>query len=269
MMVDRNQMSYVIYGREIAPTTQSTHLQGYLELPKKLTLRRVKAMFLEMKEKPHLEIAKGSQKQNQDYCSKDGDWEEYGTPMQQGKRTDIESLQQYIQEEKVTVREVADQFFPLYLRYHQAVERYLALQVQEVQCQYDLSQFQWNVPLNEFRQSIILWGAPGIGKTCYAQAILKKNYLFINHLDQLKGFDANFHAGIIFDDMSFTHLPREAQIALVDQEQDRAIHIRYNIALIPKGTPKIFTTNIPNGEIVDLSDGAIKRRVSVHHLIKV
>lgn len=89
-------MSYVIYGREIAPTTQSTHLQGYLELPKKLTLRRVKAMFLEMKEKPHLEIAKGSQKQNQDYCSKDGDWEEYGTPMQQGKRTDIESLQQFI-----------------------------------------------------------------------------------------------------------------------------------------------------------------------------
>jgi hypothetical protein len=65
--------------------------------------------------------------------------------------------------------------------------------------------------------------------------------------------------------MSFTHLPRTAQIQLLDSGQGRHIHIRYVRAWIPKHTKKIFTTNEARGAIFDLDDRAIKRRLMILH----
>lgn len=63
--------------------------------------------------------------------------------------------------------------------------------------------------------------------------------------------------------MSFHHLHREAQIHLVDVAEDRDIHIRYAVAHIPAGMPRIITTNKPEGEILWTHDPAIARRVQV------
>lgn len=84
--------------------------------------------------------------------------------------------------------------------------------------------------------------------------------MMTTHLDLLARYDSDNYDGIILDDMSFSHLHREAQLALVDRFEDRQIHVRYRIAEIPAGTPVIITTNQSPSFILNLSDPAIKRR---------
>lgn len=90
---------------------------------------------------------------------------------------------------------------------------------------------------------VVLTGATGIGKTTWALKNSPKPCLVVTHLDQLKKFQPTVHQAIIFDDMSFHHLPVTSQIHLTDNDLPRAIHIRYGTALIPANVTKIFTCN--------------------------
>jgi len=114
--------------------------------------------------------------------------------------------------------------------------------------------------------SVILWGESGCGKTTLARVLLPKA-LIVSHMDDLCQFDNKKHDGIIFDDMAFNHIPREAQIHLVDNDISRSIHCRYKVAKIPAKTYKLFTTNVAFGGIFDLSDKAIERRVKTINFI--
>jgi len=107
--------------------------------------------------------------------------------------------------------------------------------------------------------SVVLWGDSGAGKTTLARVLLPKA-LIVSHMDDLCNYTVK-HDGIIFDDMSFTHIPREAQIHLVDNDLPRSIHCRYRTASIPAMTKKIFTTNTEGGHIFILPDLAIERRI--------
>jgi len=86
-------------------------------------------------------------------------------------------------------------------------------------------------------------GPAGCGKTTIAIQYATKPSLFVTHMDILKQFKPGFHKSIIFDDVSFAHLPRETNISIVDTEQPRAIHVRYGVAEIPNGVEKWFTAN--------------------------
>lgn len=66
--------TYLVFGRETAPTTKTCHLQCYCVFPNARTLFGVKKLH----NTAHWEIAKGNAKQNYDYCSKCGDFEETG-----------------------------------------------------------------------------------------------------------------------------------------------------------------------------------------------
>lgn len=106
-------------------------------------------------------------------------------------------------------------------------------------------------------KSLVLIGPAGCGKTTTIKHFCPKPALFVTHIDTLKQFIPNYHKCIIFDDISFTHWPRETQISIVDLEQPRAIHIRYGTATIPGGITKIFTAN---KDPLNSEDQAIKRR---------
>lgn len=118
------------------------------------------------------------------------------------------------------------------------------------------------IPQWDPNTTLLIWGPPGKGKTTLAKNLIE-NPLFISHMDKLKDFDPTTHGGIIFDDMSFAHFPRTAQIALVDVENDRQIHVRYTYAEIPAGTKKIVTTNDFPEHIFLFGDEAIRRRLTV------
>ena len=80
-------------------------------------------------------------------------------------------------------------------------------------------------------------------------------------MDRLRDYNDKDYEGIIFDDMSFKHIPREGQIHLVDTYDDRDIHCRYSPAFIPAGTPRIITSNKAADEVILAADPAIARRI--------
>ena len=76
---------YIIYGNELAPTTGTPHVQGYIQFANPATVKLTRS---------HNEIAKGTPEQNITYCKKEGDYIERGElpGTDQGKRKDILEL---------------------------------------------------------------------------------------------------------------------------------------------------------------------------------
>lgn len=66
---------YLIYGREVGDEG-TPHLQGYVQLKKITRLTGMKKLH----PTAHWEVAKGTEEQNRTYCSKEGDFQEFGTP---------------------------------------------------------------------------------------------------------------------------------------------------------------------------------------------
>lgn len=106
--------------------------------------------------------------------------------------------------------------------------------------------------------STVIIGPSGIGKTSWAKRVCTKPGLWVRHIDVLRSFKPEYHKSVIFDDMSFLHLPRETQIQLTDQTDEAHIHCRYGVAKIPAQTQKIFTAN--TDPFID--DPAINRRIT-------
>lgn len=92
---ERESVVYLVYGRELAPTTGTKHLQGFfiLSSPQRITWLNTNLFQC------HYEVTRGTSQQAADYCKKENDFEEYGTfPASAGKRTDIETIIEWIDE---------------------------------------------------------------------------------------------------------------------------------------------------------------------------
>lgn len=130
--------------------------------------------------------------------------------------------------------------------------------------EYSIEDFRLNFNWDK-KKTLIMWGPTDTGKTSLAKALLPKA-LFIRHIDRLKDYDEEEFEGLILDDMSFKHWPREAQIHLVDIENDSHINVKHGMAVVPAGTPRIITTNNMPAEILLADDGAIARRIQIIHI---
>lgn len=174
----------------------------------------------------------------------------------QGKRSDLHDC---IDDAKngMSMRELWEKHTSTMVRYEKGIKRAReVLMAETVERNFNLEDFDWE-PITDWTKTNILLGPAGCGKTEFAKAHFD-NPLFVTHIDDLLDFDG--HDGIIFDDMSFTHMPRTAQIHILDQDNPRSIHCRYSCAPIPARTKKIITCN----ELcVNMSDEAIARRVNL------
>lgn len=90
---------YAVYGNEVAPTTGTPHLQGFVLFR---TNQRLAGLRRRFGNRYHWIVARGSNEQASEYCKKEGDFVEFGElpPSQQGRRTDLERVIQW-----------SDQFF--------------------------------------------------------------------------------------------------------------------------------------------------------------
>lgn len=75
--------TYIICGREVAPTTGQRHLQGYIQLKKPARITELRKVI-----PCHWEPAVADDEKNYNYCSKEGDFWEFGTrrELNPGKR---------------------------------------------------------------------------------------------------------------------------------------------------------------------------------------
>lgn len=134
---------YLCYQKEVAPSTGTPHLQGYVYYGNPVRMGTVKDHL--GYQTAHLEKANGTPQQNRTYCSKDGgrDFVEFGTLPSQGKRTDIEDAVDTLRATK-SLKTTFDQHPGAYVKYHRAFEhiRNTILLAPEPQANYALRDWQ-------------------------------------------------------------------------------------------------------------------------------
>lgn len=95
-------MKYLVGQEEKAPTTGQVHIQGYVHFKERIGLKKAKE-YLGFGG-AHMEIAKGSEQENKDYCTKkesrvEGGWSlEAGEMTKAGERVDLCGVKKKIEE---------------------------------------------------------------------------------------------------------------------------------------------------------------------------
>lgn len=141
---------YLIFGFEVGQ--QGTpHLQGYVYFDAGKSLSAAKKLI---SSRAHLETLRGTPLQAITYCKKEGNFEEYGEPPSQGKRTDLEQVTTLIKE-GASVTEVATQFPVQYVKFYRGINS----------LKYVLS-----TPYEHYDvRGLWYFGKPGTGKSSFAR----------------------------------------------------------------------------------------------------
>lgn len=99
LQIQEDQCNYYIYGKETCPKTKRQHLQGYIQLINKKSLKQVKIIIGD--QAAHLEVARGSPEESVAYCSKeDSNPTVFGNLVRQGQRSDLLKVKQMVEEKK-------------------------------------------------------------------------------------------------------------------------------------------------------------------------
>jgi len=229
--------SYGCIGKEVGESG-TPHLQGYLQLKKQSRIASVtKAIKDAVGKAPHTEPAKGNHAQNLEYCSKDGDVEEWGEPRTQGKRMDLESAYKDARSDMRMI-DVADRNKSAFIRYHRGIERVRQLHNEE--------------KAEDFRfvETVVHSGPTGCGKTRNAMTVAegeRKPYKIQG--DQLKWWDGYEGQDVIVIDEYANNVPITVMLGLLDG---------YKLRLPVKGgftyarwTKVQITTNLKRDQLHD------------------
>lgn len=248
------EVSYHVYGEEVGDSG-TPHIQGFVTWTRAYRLSALKKLL----PRAHWEVAKAKDAGN--YCMKDGDFTVIDNRKEKGGRsTALKQAVTYLMEKKPTLADLWREQPEVMVRHYKGMEMLLRSTVPVFQSgNYPLESFN-REPLDFTDFATVVLGPSGIGKTEFVLAHFKTP-LMVSHTDDLQKINDQ-HDAVIFDDMSFLHLPREAQIHLVDVKFTRSIHCRYMNATLPKGMIRVFIANHP----IFVDDPAINRRVRVVYL---
>jgi hypothetical protein len=102
---------YISYGLETGETG-FPHIQGYIELNNAQRFAYLQKYFNFKKDgellKFHIEVANGTAQENRKYTQKEGTGFEYGEPLKQGSRTDLNQIKEAIRENPKSLPIVVD-----------------------------------------------------------------------------------------------------------------------------------------------------------------
>ena len=263
---------------EKTPTTNQLHWQIYFELKKRSYATAINKIF--PSGQWSTVVAKGTAEQNRKYTGKEATAQldddkqpthfEEGSFALAGKANALQEMEMHV---KAGKREkfLWENYFATMVVHNRGLRRAIdVLNTPNDKALFDKDKFPWTEEVKiDWTYTQVFWGKSGIGKTQWAMSLIDKP-LLVSHMDQLSGFEPNEHGGIIFDDVTFMGDPitkkgrwkDEAQIHIADQDNTRAIHIRYEVGLIPAHTKKIITTNVEGGWVLDWDLPAVKRRAS-------
>lgn len=166
-MIKTTKYEYLIFGKEVAPTTGTPHLQGYIVFTGRKTMSSAREALLNC----HIAKAKGNSQQNYDYCSKGGDFEEYGIRPKQGSRSDIKRA-----------KDMAFDGAPM-LKILEEVDSYQAVKMAQ------LIKIYQKPKRREPPEVIWICGGPGTGKTRYVYDREDDIYICNDNAKWFDGYD--------------------------------------------------------------------------------
>lgn len=183
-----NGADLMCFQEEKAPDTGRLHIQGFIRFKTNFRLAGVKK-FLN-NQAAHLEIARGSPRQNFDYCSKDdtatGRFRfQHGVPedfMQQGKRSDLDAVVDLIKSNK-TLEEINAELPKQIIKFGRGIQlsRSLFLSAE--------------APAAFPRCVIVLWGRSGSGKSQWARQFALHRGLSLYSKNLTKASDVQWFDG--------------------------------------------------------------------------
>lgn len=211
-MVPLDKIQYLIYGKEIAPTTGTPHLQGYIELKRSQRLSYIKKIL--NNKFVHIENRFGTQKQAITYCQKDHDYTELGIlkrntdPVtkkigKQGHRSDISNIWDSVKS-GYSKSQLIETYPMEYAKYGKAIAEYYTL----------------NEPARSRDiQPKIIWhyGPTGTNKTRSVyeqendQVFIPKNYKWWDGYDR--------HQIVLLDDLRADYCKFHELLTLLDRYQ--------------------------------------------------
>lgn len=174
-------VQYLIFGEEKGDKEETPHLQGYISFSKRKSFGTVKKI---LSDRAHVEPAKGNPKQNQTYCSKGDNIQEFGTlPAGQGSRSDLLEIAKDISE-GASFTKIAETYPASAIRYSTGILRLQTLYR----------------PLREGPPQLwCLWGKTGTGKTKRVWEFADVSKLWVHPGDRwFDGYDC--HPAVLFDD---------------------------------------------------------------------
>ena len=208
------QYKYLVFGRELAPTTGTPHLQGYIYYQHQRTISAIAKQLKGI----HLTPANGNPFANREYCTKDNKFEEYGTIPKQGKRSDIIELKDAITETN-SVRELVEQGSIINLQGFKLAEKLIGYYENK---RTSKPYVQW------------FYGDTGTGKSRKAYELFPDAYTAMSTNRWYEGYDG--HKAVIIDDMRKDFCKFHELLRILD---------RYPLRIEVKGGSRQFVaTNI-------------------------
>ena len=212
---------YIIVGQEIAPSTGTPHLQGFVIWN---NAKSLKASIKKLPKRAHVEVCKGTPYENYMYCNKDGNvvWEHGDRPEKvgQGKRNDLLEIKNKIKN-NINIKTLLEE---------DDIVNYQQLKYAEYLKKYYEVKRDWKTEVKWY------YGATGTGKTktAYEEMVEEAQnedniYFSMDTGKWWEGYDAQEY--VIIDDMRADFLKYHQLLKLLD---------RYPYKVETKGSTRQF-----------------------------
>lgn len=245
------ELVYGIYQKEITPTTQREHLQGYLHF--KSPTRMSAIHKLPGLANCFLAIARGTPQQCRDYCSKEetrvsppvtfGTFKFTG----QGSRTDIHSFKESVDRGMVSKRQIWEEHPTIFLKYPRGVDQVLLLTAKPRDFQTELH---------------VLVGPTNTGKTSYVKELSPDAYWAPGNDKWFDGYNGT--SDVVFDDfygsIPYSELLRLANLA-PHQVETKGGHVNFAAKRIFI-TSNVLPTEWYHHEKIQKNFDSLFRRIS-------
>lgn len=197
--IQKTECTFIIYGHEVAPETETQHLQGYVQFKKKVRMTAIKK--IDGYERAHLELSKGTPEQNIQYCTKsdkDGYFKN-GEPVKPRKRTDLDSIKKSILTEGKTVYDIVDDIH----------------NVQQLKFSESLMKYQKPYKRTQPPHIICIWGESGIGKSRISYEYDEDVWLSPESLQYWHGYHGQ--KTVLFDEFRGSFCPYNTMLRFTDR----------------------------------------------------